>query len=720
MQRRCWFIVGLLSLLLPAAAAAQTTDEVGIIAGILYLEDGANYDDFLKNVLFDRAQTPLSRMLAARAIGRIGNPRGADALVRALDDDTLDPSMLCASLGCLFANTPARAYKYEVDPAIPRRLRALATEHPDRAVKAAALEALALAFPGQGWREAYEQVKPLFIQSKPLDEPTRALLVAAVHVAAQHGRVDPFEPEPLQRERLDKRQAVVAHAIGSADAPLAYTGVYFASREEARELDLNTALVQALDHEAAPVRVQALRSLTKRQAKNDKLAGAVMTMLTGKERQERIAAVQALPLLLGDERAFQMLEEALAREGAVPGTSVHQAILETMTGLEAPDKADRLWRIAERDTGYRQPARLAAAQAGATGPVKKLAVEDFAATEAQALDYLALLDAADDQRELEHLLQGGDKLPVVFAKNPAVRQRIVMALVYDRDGQPTPKAVDKHPEWLADADPFVVALALESLGAEPDHNRLKKLTDEMKRLLAEPKDRPADPLISGLEALQKLSAHPTTNVAASVVLGEMTRRCLDDPRLLLRRKAVELIYELTHEINDKQLYGANPTRTAEEYRTLAGQLIAGKREVKLLLRTDKGPIPVVLDRQAAPLTVDNFLKLAAAGFYDGLTFHRVVPAFVIQTGDPHGLGWGGPGYAIRDEEGALPFAAGALGMASSGPDTAGSQFFLTAMAAPHLDGRYTAFGRIADPASLEVVEKMIPGDRLLTVREVKE
>lgn len=721
MKSRGWFMMALFLLALPVAAAAQQTpDDVEVIAGILYLEDAATYEDSLKTVLLDRGRSPLVRGLAARAIGHIGNPVGADALLKALDDNTLDQAMLCECLACLFANTPARAYKYEVDPAVPRRLRVLATENPDRRVKAAALKALALAFPGQGWREAYDQVKPLFIEAGPPDEPTRALLLAAVRVAAQHGRVDPFEPEPLLRERLDKRQAIVAHAANVADERIAYEAVYFASRDEALELDLNTALLRALEHQAAPVRAQALRSLTKRKVKNEQLVGAVMSMLTASTRQERIAAVQALPLVQDNERAFQLLAEALEREEAVPGTSVHQAILETMSGLDVPDKADRLWTIAQRDTGYRQLARLAAAQAGAVGPVKKLAAADFADSEAQALDYVALLDAVDDQGELNRLLRRDGALPVVFADGQAVRQRIVMALVYDAKGQPLGQAVDKHPEWLADADPVVVEMALESLGAQATHERLKRLTEETKKLLAEPKDRPAEPLLAALNALQKMTIHPDTNVAAAVVLGEMARRCLDDPRLAVRRQAVALLYDLSHEIDAKALYGSRPVRTGESYRAVARQLVAGERYISVLIRTDKGPIPVTLDRLAAPLTVDNFLTLVNAEFYDSQVFHRVVPAFVIQAGDPHGLGWGGPGYAIRDEEGALPFAAGVLGMASAGHDTAGSQFFLTALPAPHLDGRYTAFGQITDPVTMEVIEKILPGDRLLTVREVKK
>ena len=115
------------------------------------------------------------------------------------------------------------------------------------------------------------------------------------------------------------------------------------------------------------------------------------------------------------------------------------------------------------------------------------------------------------------------------------------------------------------------------------------------------------------------------------------------------------------------------------------------------LRTSEGAIELELFADDAPKTVANFTKLASEGFYDGLTFHRVIPDFMVQAGCPRGDGTGGPGYQFEDEINPNKIVRGALAMANAGPDTNGSQFFIvTAEACPWLDGKHTVFGRVTD------------------------
>ena len=122
-----------------------------------------------------------------------------------------------------------------------------------------------------------------------------------------------------------------------------------------------------------------------------------------------------------------------------------------------------------------------------------------------------------------------------------------------------------------------------------------------------------------------------------------------------------------------------------------------------------------LDAEQAPLTTQTLLQLAEAGRFDGVPFHRVVPNFVVQGGDvERGDGSGGPGFAIRSEFTRRPYERGTAGMASSGKDTEGSQYFVTHSMQPHLDGRYTAFGRVV--TGLAVVDRIVEGDRALRVR----
>src|SRR5687767_5342014 len=115
------------------------------------------------------------------------------------------------------------------------------------------------------------------------------------------------------------------------------------------------------------------------------------------------------------------------------------------------------------------------------------------------------------------------------------------------------------------------------------------------------------------------------------------------------------------------------------------------------MQTNLGAIEIELFDEDAPKTVENFRKLAADGFYDGLTFHRIIKDFMIQGGDPEGTGRGGPGYTFEDEFNEHKVVRGALAMANAGPDTNGSQFFIvTADAAPWLDGKHTVFGQVTD------------------------
>ena len=115
------------------------------------------------------------------------------------------------------------------------------------------------------------------------------------------------------------------------------------------------------------------------------------------------------------------------------------------------------------------------------------------------------------------------------------------------------------------------------------------------------------------------------------------------------------------------------------------------------LHTNHGPIAIELYDDDAPKTVDNFVGLARKGFYDGVIFHRIIPDFMIQGGDPTGTGTGGPGYTFQDEANDHSVARGALAMANAGPNTNGSQFFIvTADACPWLDGKHTVFGRVTD------------------------
>jgi len=131
------------------------------------------------------------------------------------------------------------------------------------------------------------------------------------------------------------------------------------------------------------------------------------------------------------------------------------------------------------------------------------------------------------------------------------------------------------------------------------------------------------------------------------------------------------------------------------------------------IETEKGNLVLELFASDVPMTVNNFVFLARDGFYDGLTFHRVEPGFVVQGGCPIGDGTGGPGYQFDDEITEHTHVAGALSMANSGPNTNGSQFFITYTPQPHLDGDYSVFGQLVE--GMDVLERIEQGDVMIRI-----
>jgi cyclophilin family peptidyl-prolyl cis-trans isomerase/HEAT repeat protein len=152
-------------------------------------------------------------------------------------------------------------------------------------------------------------------------------------------------------------------------------------------------------------------------------------------------------------------------------------------------------------------------------------------------------------------------------------------------------------------------------------------------------------------------------------------------------------------------------------RRYVAPVLAGAEPPRAIITTAHGEILLDLASAAAPLTVHNFVTLVERGYYANTRWHRVVPNFVIQDGDPRGDGSGGPGYAIRDEINPLRYLRGTLGMALSGPDTGGSQFFITHSPQPHLDGGYTVFGQVS--GGLDVVDRVVQDDAILGIRVVR-
>lgn len=140
-------------------------------------------------------------------------------------------------------------------------------------------------------------------------------------------------------------------------------------------------------------------------------------------------------------------------------------------------------------------------------------------------------------------------------------------------------------------------------------------------------------------------------------------------------------------------------------------------ELTAVIETNKGKISLKLFGDRTPVTTGNFINLAKRGYYDGLKFHRVISQFMIQGGCPYGTGTGGPGYKFEDEcvAGLRHHKPGILSMANAGPGTNGSQFFITHVPTPWLDGKHTVFGEVMDQEGQKVVDSIAQGDKILSV-----
>jgi len=254
-------------------------------------------------------------------------------------------------------------------------------------------------------------------------------------------------------------------------------------------------------------------------------------------------------------------------------------------------------------------------------------------------------------------------------------------------------------KYLAHPDVIVRSTAAELLGNDPPNDANKRaLIEALPRAMH---DKDNDAALALLDALAKQK-----NKEAN----EAIKTALNSKDHLIRRRAVALLKANgAGDFSDR--IGTVQTRNTEaDYRRAIARI--GKKPTATVV-TSKGSFTIEFLPEDAPLTVDNFIQLAKKGFFNSQTIPRVVPNFVIQAGDPRGDQNGGPGYTIRCEINQVPYERATVGMALSGKDTGGSQWFVTHSPQPHLDGGYTVFGRVI--RGMEVVDKTARGDRILRV-----
>lgn len=266
-------------------------------------------------------------------------------------------------------------------------------------------------------------------------------------------------------------------------------------------------------------------------------------------------------------------------------------------------------------------------------------------------------------------------------------------------------------EALTLVHPLVTAAALHSLGqmAPQDTADFRRHEEETPNIILAVLDR--DPAAR---------TEPDIRVSAAEALGRFNRpeakerlrqMAAEDPNFRVRQEAANSLEKLGEKKPDvkpsRDLPGVAAPLADDYVKSREGRFSA-------VVTTNRGEFEIELLNQEAPRTVQNFVQLAEKGFYDGIRFHRVVPNFVAQAGCPIGNGWGGPGYEIRNEDSPLRYDRAMVGMATAGKDSGGSQFFVTHSRQPHLDGRYTIFGKVT--RGMDVVDSIEIED---TIKKIK-
>jgi cyclophilin family peptidyl-prolyl cis-trans isomerase len=297
-------------------------------------------------------------------------------------------------------------------------------------------------------------------------------------------------------------------------------------------------------------------------------------------------------------------------------------------------------------------------------------------------------------------LPSGQGLPRLTVMLQDRDQRVVVAVLGALAASKAPGVDKVLIDRLKAEDLAVRAAAANALGELKAASAAQPLAEAYRGFATEPTYAARAAALGALATIDPAASRPVLNEA------------LKDRDWAVRVRAVALLREQGVTGQEDAIRPAAPGRSVDDPAWKA--LVLPPFSPRAFLDTDKGTIELELAVLDAPLTVGNFVALARTGFFKGVTFHRVVPDFVVQGGDPRGDGEGGPGYTIRDELNQRPYLRGVVGMALDWEDTGGSQFFITHSPQPHLDARYTVFGHVV--SGMDVVDQLLPGDVIRNVR----
>ena len=613
---------------------------------------------------------PRLRRRAAIAIGRVGLAEGVDPLLTRVGDPDPDVrTMVCFSLGLLGDRRSGDALATALGDA-DWRVRGRAAEALGRIGdqrQAAALGQLARTVLDAGALAALAD-DDVGYPLAPEVEAFRLALYALVRLEAY----DPLAAAVLDQAGLPRtRWWPVAFAL--------------ARLEDARAVPALIALAASPGADTAAFAARGLGT-----AKDARGVDALLRLADPASRPARVVA-QAVRALgqIADLRAAPALV-SLSRQGTLDDN----VRLEVITALGQIGGKPALEVILDHVTAPWPPLRTAAFRAMASVD------PEWFFTVLSGLDSDPEWSVRAEQATIFAGLDPQRALPAIRLRladaDPRVRASALSALAAVK----APDAMERVRGAL-EAGPAVLrtaAIALVSTLQPADGAALLVAAYERGK-----RDTGFDARAAALDGLSAYGADAAR---------ETLRASLGDPEWAIRRKGIDLLRTLDPSLDTSVARPAPTGRAREAYEDRA--LVAPLYSPLAYVDTSRGPVHLELDVINAPQTTRNFIALARRGFFNGVSFHRVVPNFVVQGGDPGGDGEGGPGYAIRDELSDLPYLRGTVGMALSGADTGGSQFFITHGPQPHLDGRYAVLGRVV--SGMEVVDAIRRGDVIERVR----
>ena len=672
--RRSPFLVLTVAVLCSTSpAAAQDNALVEAVAPLLAVEDAREWAPATLESGIQHPD-PLVRRVAAMAIGRVGHPAGLELLIPALvDQDSTVQTAVLFALGLLGDSA-----------AVPFILDRFSTQPPLSSVAAAeAVTALAKI----GGRQAADFMSNLLRGTATLTtERDPALRQAA-----------------LETWRLgDLAPANDLVAFFGEDDDLRWRGMYSLGR--LRSTAAAQRFVEALRDVYVPVRNVAARALSApyveqagldpdatiellRQAAEDQNAGVRIQAIRSLGTYQRADLSPFLRLFVEDSHSGVRVQAlmSLARCGGPEAAAEFTRVLES--GNQFAMEREALMGLARTDSA--EFVRVASAWAGNADWRRR-------ATAARA--WVAVLPGPGEGKP--NFLGDGDGRVVAAA----------LEAWNDAADEPDLELISQARRLITHDDAVVRTVAATVLARAPDPSDVAQLAAMFDRAQ---RDSIPDAARAALEALLAIAG--VSDEGQSAVASRFLVLTATPDNYLLRGWAEQHWPALASRWGPRSPIETG--RTLEDYRVFARRFVVNQTAdayPHVFIETWEGrTIELELFGPDAPMTVASFLNLVDRQFFDGNRWHRVVPDFVVQDGDPRGDGWGGPMSIIRDEINMQRYQANVLGMALSGPDTGSSQWFITLSPQPHLDGIYTVFGKVVGNAA--GVQRIMQGDQIRTI-----